>query len=84
MLTCKQASQLISQSLDRPLSFSDRIKVRFHLFICDACTQFNKQLTQLRIAVHKLRGDIENDDAIQLPVEAKARIVNNISGNESN
>lgn len=84
MLTCKQASQLISQSLDRPLSLAERLKLRIHLFICDACTRFNQQLMQLRIAVQKLRGSIENDSAIQLPVEAKARIINNISGNESN
>ena len=85
MLTCKQASQLISQSLDRPLIWSDRVKLRFHLFICDACTRFNLQLNQLRVAVRRLRGDIENDRAIQLPLEAKARIVNHISsGAESN
>jgi len=84
MLTCKQASQLISQSLDRPLSWTDRIKLRFHLFICDACTRFNQQLKQLRIAVQTLKRYIENDSAIQLPIEAKARIVNNVSGSESN
>lgn len=85
MLTCKQASQLISQSLDRPLSLADRIKLRFHLFICDACTRFNQQLKQLRTAMQKLRGNIENDSTIQLPLEAKTRIVNHVSGNvESN
>lgn len=85
MLTCKQASQLISQSLDRPLSLVDRLKLRFHLFICDACTRFNQQLKQLRIAVQKLRGNIENDNAIQLPVEAKTRIAKTVSRNiESN
>jgi len=84
MLTCKQASQLISQSLDRPLSWTDRIKLRFHLFICDACTRFNQQLKQLRIAVQTLKRYIENDSAIQLPIEAKARIINNVSGSESN
>ncbi|MBA3696091.1 MAG: zf-HC2 domain-containing protein [Methylotenera sp.] len=85
MLTCKQASQLVSQSLDRPLSLPDRIRLRFHLFICDACTRFNQQLNKLRIAVQALRGNIENDSAIQLPLEAKARIVKHVSdSSESN
>lgn len=79
MLTCKQASQLISQSLDRPLSLSGRVKLRFHLFICDACTRFNKQLSQLRMAVHRLRQDTENDSAIELPSDAKARISQTIA-----
>ncbi len=84
MLTCKQASQLISQSLDRPLSLPDRIKLRFHLFICNACTRFNHQLKRLRAAIQALRGQIENDNAIQISTEAKARIMTNISSTESN
>ena len=84
MLTCKQASQLISQSLDRPLSLSSRLQLRFHLFICDACTRFKFQLNQLRAAVLHLRQDTENDSAIQLSPEAKARISNGIhTANES-
>lgn len=79
MLTCKQASQLISQSLDRPLSLSGRVKLRFHLFICDACTRFNKQMGQLRTAVHRMRHETENDSTIELPADAKARITNAIT-----
>jgi predicted anti-sigma-YlaC factor YlaD len=79
MLTCKQASQLISQSLDRPLSLSGRVKLKFHLFICDACTRFNKQMGQLRTAVHRMRQDTENDSTIELPADAKARITNAIT-----
>lgn len=79
MLTCKQASKLISQSLDHPLSLSGRVKLRFHLFICDACTRFNKQLGQLRTAVHRMRQDTENDSSIELPSDAKARITNTVA-----
>lgn len=78
MLTCKQASQLISQSLDRPLSWSDRMQLRFHLVICSACNRFNRQLNQLRAAVHRIRHDTENDSSIQLPLDTKARITNAI------
>jgi hypothetical protein len=74
MLTCKQASQIISQSLDMPLSWSDRMKLRFHLFICNACNRFNRQLHQLRVAVNRVTQLTENDSAIKLPVDAKIRI----------
>ena len=74
ILTCKQASQIISQSLDMPLSWSDRIKLRFHLFICGACSRFNRQLHQLCLAVNRVTQLTENDSAIKLPVDAKRRI----------
>lgn len=75
MLTCKQASQLISQSLDHPLSLSNRIQLRFHLFICDACSRFRKQLKQIGIALQRMRQLTENDDSITLPTKIKVRII---------
>lgn len=75
MLTCKQASQLVSQSLDRPLSWSERVQLRFHLFICNACNRFKQQLNQLRIVIQQLKDETVNDQTIQLPAEAKAKIL---------
>jgi hypothetical protein len=74
MLTCKQASQIISQSLDNPLSLSDRIKLKFHLFICNACTRFYQQLRLIRDAVLRVKYETENDVTIQLNLDAKAKI----------
>ena len=74
MLTCKQASQIISQSLDNPLSWQDRLRLKFHLFICNACTHFNQQLHLLNTAVKKIIQITESDNTIQLSLEAKARI----------
>jgi Putative zinc-finger len=78
MLTCKQASQIISQSLDNPLSWSDRMKLKFHLFICNACNRFNQQLRLLSGAVQYIRQNTENDRSIHLPLDAKVRIINTI------
>ncbi len=79
MLTCKQASQIISQSLDNPLSLSDRMRLKFHLFICDACSRFSHQLRLLSIAAKRIRHNTENDSTIQLSLEAKAKILNAIA-----
>ncbi|MES1987085.1 MAG: zf-HC2 domain-containing protein [Pseudomonadota bacterium] len=81
MLTCKQASQIISQSLDTPLSWSDRMRLKFHLFICDACTHFNQQLRLIKNAIQRMKLETENDDTIQLTVDAKARINQAIDSN---
>ena len=74
MLTCKQSSQLISQSLDRPLSWSDRVQLRLHLFLCNACKRFKHQLNQICRAVQRATQYTEDDHAIELPIDAKVRI----------
>lgn len=81
MLSCKQASQIISQSLDKPLSWSDRMKLKFHLSICDACTNFYRQLGLLKNAIDRMKHETENDPSIQLTVDAKARINQVINSN---
>ena len=54
MLTCKEASRLVSQGLDRRLGLLERIRVRVHLAICDSCTNFKKQMDFLRQAMARL------------------------------
>jgi hypothetical protein len=74
MLTCKQASRLVSQSLDRPLSWSELAQLKFHLFICKACQQFSQQLRLLRLAIKNMMQNTEYDGSIQLSSDAKNRI----------
>jgi hypothetical protein len=54
MLTCKEASRLVSEGLDRRLGFFERVGLRLHLAICDGCTNFKKQMDFLRRAVRGL------------------------------
>ena len=54
MLSCKQVTQIVSQGLDRELGFSERVRLRVHLAICDGCTNFSKQMQLLRDAVKQL------------------------------
>jgi hypothetical protein len=54
MLTCKEATRLVSQGLDRRLPFGRRVALRVHLAICDGCTHFSKQMDFLRRAVRQL------------------------------
>ncbi|PPC92298.1 MAG: hypothetical protein CTY35_12930 [Methylotenera sp.] len=82
MLTCKQASQLISQSLDHPLSWYELMQLRLHLMMCGACNRFKKQLNVLLIGLRKIRTNIENNSAIQLPLDAKTRIVEKLKSNQ--
>ena len=56
MLSCKEASRLVSQGLDRNLGFGERIALRVHLAICDGCTNFKSQVAFLRRAVKQLES----------------------------
>jgi hypothetical protein len=56
------------------------MKLKFHLFICKACNRFNQQLRLLVDAAQRIRFATENDSAIQLSLDAKARISQIISG----
>lgn len=50
MLTCKEATHLISEALDRPLSWPERLRLRTHLAFCSGCQAFRRQLDFLRSA----------------------------------
>ncbi len=81
MLSCKQASQLISQSLERQLSGGERFKLRLHLLICRFCKRFSQQLSLIKLAVKKQVVNIENDEKIRLsqPVQKKiTQLINKV------
>ena len=54
MLSCKEVTRLVSQGLDRRLAWSERLRLRVHLAICDGCSNFRKQIDFLRRAVQRL------------------------------
>ncbi|EWH00288.1 zf-HC2 domain-containing protein [Halomonas sp. BC04] len=50
MIMCRRATELMSQRLDRPLAWPERISLRFHLSMCGACSQCNRQFDLLHEA----------------------------------
>jgi hypothetical protein len=79
MLSCKQASHLLSQSMERRLPLRQQFGLRLHLMMCDACTQFSRQLGMLRTAVTQLGHKIENDDSLGLSKNAHDRIAHKLA-----
>lgn len=47
-LSCEEASRLASESLDRPLTRSERWGLRFHTLLCRSCRHLLRQLQLLR------------------------------------
>lgn len=54
MLVCREAARLITESYQRPLRWRERIALRMHLTLCDACTNFKKQMRLLTDAARRL------------------------------
>ncbi|MSQ70878.1 MAG: zf-HC2 domain-containing protein [Betaproteobacteria bacterium] len=55
-LSCNQASRLLSDRQDRELARGERFALGMHLFICKACTNFDRQIGFLRRALHSWPG----------------------------
>lgn len=56
MLSCKDASRLISRMQDEELSTLRRWMLRMHLRACDGCTRFKAQLAFVREAMQRYRS----------------------------
>jgi hypothetical protein len=74
MLTCKEASRLLSQSLDQSLPAMKRLELRFHVWLCRSCANFEKQLKFLRRAARRLEREESLPDRVRLGEEARERI----------
>lgn len=48
MLTCKEATRLSSEALDRALTLRERLSLRMHIMMCSGCTNFETQMQHLR------------------------------------
>lgn len=52
--SCKEATRLLSEAMDRPLTIQERIALKIHLALCEYCLRFQKQVYGLHelIALH--------------------------------
>lgn len=63
LFNCKQAHQIVSEGLDRDLSFSERARLKLHLSICQSCSNFYGQMRLLRQAMqHFPLGQDDRDE----------------------
>lgn len=83
MLTCKEASHLVSQEQDRPLRFNERLGLRMHLWVCANCRRFERQIGLMRRLLRQSAQHAETDDTeTRLPPEARERIRQAIEGRQ--
>ena len=81
MFSCKQATELMSVSLDSKLSLYKRVALRFHLLMCKLCSRCWRQMLFVRDAMHKCSERAEEIDFMpdhSLSPEACERIKNSL------
>ncbi len=87
MISCKRATELISKSMEQPLSVKENLALKVHLFICEFCEQFLKQVELLRKSMHHEAKDAEEPresaDQRHLPEDVKKRLLGRIAERDS-
>ena len=74
MLTCKEATRLVSESQDRRLGLPDRIGLRFHLLICTLCRRYARQIRFLTRTIRGNREKLSGPAGERLDEAARTRI----------
>lgn len=54
MMNCKEATQLLSQDLERKLSLPERLGLHLHLLICRGCRATERHFAFLRTAARRI------------------------------
>ena len=76
-MSCRKATELLSASLDRPLTRMERVRLRVHLVICTACRRYRRQIQAIDFALQRAVGGdavASVDDTLALGDEARTRM----------
>jgi hypothetical protein len=72
---CKDVSPLFSYALDRKLGFTERIRIKIHLFTCSACENYVSNLNFMHDVFRAQEEKIENEEIhVSLSSDAKKRL----------
>ena len=60
--TCKEVTALVIAQEDRVLPLTERLALRFHMVICQACPRFQRQVLTMRSAMAQWRNYGSGED----------------------
>ena len=61
MRTCQEVTALVIAREDRALPMYERLALRMHMAICQACPRFERQVFTMRNAMKQWRGYTEEE-----------------------
>ncbi len=59
--TCKEVTALVIAREDRALPLAERLALRLHMAMCQACPTFERQVLTMRNAMKQWRGYTDGD-----------------------
>jgi len=80
--SCRDASRLQSEALDKELSLSKRFGLSLHLLVCKWCRRYGKQIQFLRDAAHEHSENLSEAVPQKLSTEARERIKKRLQAGE--
>ena len=73
MITCEEASTLLSAEMDVPISTTKRLLLRMHLMMCRKCISVKHQILSMR-KVYLGLEDASSKDEIKMTASSRDRI----------
>lgn len=61
MRSCKEVTALVIAREDQALPLTERLALRMHMAICQACPTFERQVLTMRNAMKQWRGYTDED-----------------------
>lgn len=81
---CKQTVEIISQSMERPLTVRERVLLKLHLWVCMWCLWYMEHLLLMRDALRLQENpgdDLDVSTTTRLSDEARERIRHSLTNN---
>ena len=81
---CKQTVEIISQSMERPLTLRERLLLKLHLWVCMWCQWYLEHLKIMRDTLRlqeNENNDVDVSTTTQLSDEARERIRSSLTNN---
>lgn len=80
---CKNVAPLYSYALDRKLTVVEKLRIKFHLLTCNACTSYVTNLNFMHDVFHTQEEQIEAEKIHNtLSDEAKERLKEKLRSNQ--
>ena len=75
MMSCDEASFLISRSQEERLTLKNRVRLKMHTLTCHLCRKYEQQIRQLSRMMKQYRHTCEHDSCMhRLPGDRKKQI----------
>ena len=74
-VTCQDTTPLISELMDHRLPLGKRMRLKFHLAICEVCCFYQNQLEVIRALARKLQAEeAPTQQEVVLSEQAKTKL----------